>query len=131
MTPTSRRCSRFLDRAWGITEAPRLRETGVGVVAKMPVTDWAPLLGLIAVDTAHASTVDLTQAVIVVQMPDSSSPLVSPMVIDGWRRIYRASQTGRTHVPDMVLDSEVETHIRLEPSVRVVHTGLARQEPSP
>jgi hypothetical protein len=119
-----RRVFRFLNKAWDVTSAHDLVEDGAGSQVRLLVADWARLLGVITADPAHAETADLDQPLIVVQIPDCegprASPVVGPMIIDGWQRVYRASSTGREYLPAVLLDAEHEARIRLTPTIRLV-----------
>lgn len=117
---------RFLNRAWDITAARNLIKNGTGQQRTIRVADWARLLELIAVDPARAEAVDLDQPVIIVPMPDTGGPMVGPMVIDGWHRIYRAHRDGRERLNAVMLPADTEPSIRLEPTIRLSSQPIGR-----
>jgi hypothetical protein len=65
------------------------------------------------IDPEHALSVDLTYPVLLLEMPDGSEG----RIIDGWHRIYRASQLGIRELPAVIMAAEEEPIIRIDPGV--------------
>lgn len=69
------------------------------------------------IDPDHAATVDLSYPIMILESRAEMDG--SPgRVIDGWHRIYRASQLGFYELPAIVLTPEDEALIRIDPDVR-------------
>jgi hypothetical protein len=66
------------------------------------------------IDPEHALSVDLSYPVLLLQAPDGSGG----RIIDGWHRIYRASQLGIAELPAVVITADEEPIIRIDPGVR-------------
>jgi hypothetical protein len=62
------------------------------------------------IDLEHARAVDLSYPVLLLES--------SGAIIDGWHRIYRASQLGIAELPAVVITADEEALIRLDPGVR-------------
>lgn len=66
------------------------------------------------IDPEHALDVDLSYPVLLLETSDVSGG----RIIDGWHRIYRASQLGIAELPAVVITAEEEPLIRIDPGVR-------------
>lgn len=73
-------------------------------VTEVDVRD-APVM-FIGIDEAHWPTVDLTDPIIVGWTPATSTGERSPLPLDGWHRIRKALEQGRSHLPARVLTPE-------------------------
>lgn len=67
------------------------------------------------VNPEHAATVDLSRPLLVAHMTDRSGAVVSPMVIDGWHRIWRARKENRAELPAYLLTETMAVDARLPP----------------
>lgn len=104
---------RFLTTRWNVSEGQRLAEAA-GIVGnhRLNVNAWANLLGLIGIDAEHAKQVDLSKPVLVGHTPGGESPIL----IDGWHRLYRAKQEGLEWLPATLLTVEQNEQIMDTPA---------------
>lgn len=111
MTDTDRDEFTFLTHTWDVTAAVALAD---GLEARsFVVASAAHLLPLIRVDREYAAGADLSVPLVVV--PFRLAPgQVSPLVIDGWHRLWRAQAEGVSHLPCKVLTQAQEKQVRLE-----------------
>lgn len=70
----------------------------------------------VQIDPDHALTVDLSYPVLLVECLDEVDGSRG-RVIDGWHRIYRASQLGIAELPAVVITADEESSIRIDPHV--------------
>lgn len=70
----------------------------------------------IQIDPDHALTVDLSYPVLLLECLDEVDGSRG-RVIDGWHRIYRASQLGIAELPAVVITADEESIIRIDPHV--------------
>jgi hypothetical protein len=68
------------------------------------------------IDPEHARTVDLSYPVLLLQTSGTNAG-TRGRIIDGWHRIYKASQLGIAELPAVVITAEEEPIIRLDPGV--------------
>lgn len=64
------------------------------------------------IDPEHARTVDLSYPVLLLEGEGGKG-----RIIDGWHRIYKASQLGMAELSAVVITAEEESIIRLDPGV--------------
>ncbi|MDF5758792.1 hypothetical protein [Spongiactinospora sp. TRM90649] len=93
---------------WNVTAAKGYA-AGRAPNGALAAASWAGLLSLIAIDRDHAATVDVSEPVIAVPVPDDGGPLV----IDGWHRIHQALATGTERLPVILLTAEEERACRI------------------
>jgi hypothetical protein len=97
----------FLTYTWDVTAAARL--AAEEPVRTFEVQSALQLLPFVRVDQAHAATVDLTEPVLLAYLKEVGSPLV----IDGWHRVWRAWDTGVRTLPCRLLTETQEAQVRL------------------
>jgi hypothetical protein len=66
------------------------------------------------IDPNHATTVDLSYPVMLLESRQEMDGSQG-RIIDGWHRIYRAAQLGIAELPAVVITSEDEALIRIDP----------------
>jgi hypothetical protein len=101
-----------VNRAFELTEG---REPGAVINVPEQATHIAPRSAdppedKMLIDPEHARAVDLSYPVLLLES--------SGAIIDGWHRIYRASQLGIAELPAVVITADEEALIRLDPGVR-------------
>jgi hypothetical protein len=93
---------------WNVTTAKTFA-AGRAPNGQLDPAGWSGLLSLIVIDEEHAASVDLTEPLIAVPVPDGGGPLI----IDGWHRIHKALTTGTHRLPVILLTAEEETACRI------------------
>lgn len=111
----------FLTYVWDVTAAAAL-------AADLPVVPFTvrsalPLLPFIYVEGEHAQTVDLAEPILAVYLKEVDSPLV----IDGWHRLWRAAATGVETLPCKMLTEAQEAQVRLHGGAKGVPDRAARR----
>ncbi|GAA4242428.1 hypothetical protein GCM10022254_75410 [Actinomadura meridiana] len=97
----------LLGWAWDVAAAARAATRYP--ITQTNVSDISALCALIRIDAQYAETVDLSRPLLAVPLPDVGTPIV----IDGWHRIYKARQTGVTELPVIFLNTDDERACRL------------------
>jgi GNAT superfamily N-acetyltransferase len=81
-----------------------------------PRTEDPPPEDRMLIDPEHARTVDLSYPLLLLQTGDETRG--QGRIIDGWHRIYRASQLGIAELPAIVVTAEEEPLIRIDPGMK-------------
>jgi hypothetical protein len=102
----------LLSCTWDVDVAKALIAGRERPTVELPVRAFAPWLGLIRIDEKHAAGVDLATPVIVARTP------IGVICIDGWHRIWRASQEGVETLPAVVLNESEERKARIAGTIR-------------
>ncbi|MBF8193339.1 hypothetical protein ITP53_48255 [Nonomuraea sp. K274] len=92
---------------WNITAAKKITR-GRMPEGRIQPREWGAMLRLISIDTAHAAQVDLSEPLIVAQVPNGGM-----LIIDGWHRLYKAVTTGVQELLAVALTAEEELACRM------------------
>ncbi|GAA1895167.1 hypothetical protein [Streptantibioticus ferralitis] len=98
----------FLAFRWDVTEAKKLAADLP--VHRMNPKGWYGWLGAIRLDEDYVPHADLDRPLIAVRIREADG---AAFIIDGWHRLARARNEGRSELPVVLLNEDQEYQVRV------------------
>lgn len=100
---------------WDVAKAWRIVEAAPREVEEHPTKAVSGgMLGFIAIDKDYAATTDPTEPGIVALVPDAAGRSRGGILIDGWHRLWKATELGQELFPVYVLTKAESEKVRME-----------------